>query len=218
MRIYKETQEMLAEEEYPIYYEGDNESPLVDLELEDEMIPFVIDTGSVYSLISIKLLEYWGWVGEILPLEEDESSVGCIGLILKLKGILFTDMFCVIKNNCNILGMRAMCHFNCVIDLDAQKITFREFVCQAWETQETDIVRIEGQDVRTLIDTGFTGFLLGSMELAEELKLTLKDISHCKQMIKSLDETYQVKYEAEGVCVNAFGMEKRGVFFVEPMR
>lgn len=31
----------------------------VDLELEEEMIPFVTDTGSISSMVALKLVEEW---------------------------------------------------------------------------------------------------------------------------------------------------------------
>lgn len=217
MRIYKQTQEMLAVEEYPIYYKADFYCPHVDLEVEEEMVPFVIDTGSIYSLISLKLVEDWGWREEIMPIEEDENEIGCIGLILKIKGILFTDMFLVVDRDYNILGTRALSHFNCIIDLDAQKLTLREFDCQAWEKQELDTVRVEGQDVNALADTGFEGFLQGRMEMAERLKLPLEDISsHTHFTVIGLEEIYVIKYEAFGVRVSAYGREGRGDFQVTP--
>jgi len=160
---------MLAVEEYPIYYESDDTSPHVDLEVEEEMVPFVIDTGSFYSLISLKLVEEWGWREEIRPLEEAKDEIGYIGLILKLKGILFTDNFLVVDRDYNILGTRALNHFSCTIDMDSHKLIFRDFDCEEWMMQPNDTVRIEGQDFSALADTGSEGFIRGPMELAQEL-------------------------------------------------
>lgn len=40
-----QTEGMMDQEEYPIYYKIMDASPHVDLELEDEWVRFVIDTG-----------------------------------------------------------------------------------------------------------------------------------------------------------------------------
>lgn len=206
---------MLPEEEYPLYYKADDASPHVDLELEEEMVPFVIDTGSVYSMVSLKLVEDWGWREEIRPIE-DSDEIGFINLDIKLKGVLFTDEFIVIDKDYNILGTRALCHFACTVDLDSQRLTFRDIDCDEWTKRERVAVRIEGREVRAIADTGYEGFVQGSMELAQELGLALKDISHRQVTLSGIQGDCCLQYEAEDVRVSACGSERRGAFHVVP--
>lgn len=152
---------MLAEEVYPIYYKDDLYNPHVDLELEGEKISFIIDTGAVYSMVSLKLLQEWDWVEYIEPVAESHETIGCIGLELRLKGTIFTDKFLVIPQDYNMLGTRALSHFNAIIDLDSHKLTLREFVPEVWEKEAVDVVCVEGQEVSVFVDTGYEGFLEG---------------------------------------------------------
>ena len=48
------------------------------------------------------------------------------------------------------------------------------------------------------------------MELAQELKLQLKGISHKPITLSGFDRKNEVKYIAEEVCVGAYGVKRRG--------
>lgn len=66
----------------------------------------------------------------------------------------------------NIFGLDFLWLFTCKIDLINMKLIFREENNFFKRTYLMTIVNIEGKDVAVLIDTGYSGYVLGPLSLA----------------------------------------------------
>lgn len=67
-----------------------------------------------------------------------------------------------------------------------------------------------------LPDTGNGGFFVGTMDLAQKLNLTLKDLSGYNCTVTGPGYTCRLLYRAHNVCVKVYGQEKRGILEVQP--
>lgn len=209
--------EMLPEEEYPLYYTSGSKSPLVELEVEDEWLEFLVDTGAHYSAISLKQIKEWGWEDQIIPDDiPKRPRLGEIKLIIKIKNVEFDYPFAVIDFDQNLLGTDTMGSLNTIIDLHQQKLIFREItvlcICGS-VTQHT--VTIAGQEVSVMVDTGYSGFISGTLELAQQLHLPLEETKDTVTGV--LFGEAEIPYQAHDVCIQAYGQEKRAEFDVNPL-
>lgn len=98
--------------------------------------------------------------------------------------------------------------YNCVIDLNEGKLTFRKF--QVLTSFPGPIIRtfnVNGKDVEVLLDTGQVGCLLGGPLLVEKAGLQAEDVSAQGLVIETPSGFLPVHFKVPDVCVRGYGKE-----------
>jgi len=99
--------------------------------------------------------------------------------------------------------------------MDANKLIFRKYT----QIKNTDellyTVQINGHDMEVCPDTGNTFSMIGEVEHAEKLGLTLYDVSHHNEPMHGVDEEGIIKYVAFDVPLVIFGREHHTIFLVD---
>jgi len=189
---------MVEREEVFSLYSRHSTTLYVDLECNGEKTAFFMDTGCGYSTIGPEHLEKLG--------KSDKDLVGVEGspmvlLDVKLKGTIFPLWFFVEDNGENLLGMDILCMFSCLLNLEENTLTFREYVNLEIIIYDLmyETVIVEGQELKVMLDTGTSFHIVGTMETAKQLNLKLEDVSGCNSVLVTNDGTVPVEYAADNV-------------------
>jgi len=124
-----------------------------------------------------------------------------VELDVKVKGTVFPLKFFVEDIGANLLGMDILCLFSCLLNLEENTLTFRDYADLDIIIYDLmyDTAIVQGQELEVEYDTG-TGFhLIGSMETAKQLNLKLIDVSGSNRVMETNEGPVPMEYGAEEV-------------------
>ncbi|XP_042893906.1 uncharacterized protein LOC122267815 [Penaeus japonicus] len=188
--------------------------PHVEIEVEGIPVQFAVDTGTHLTSISRKQMAILGFEESDLS-NLDESNLKYLFLNVRINDYEMQRLFIVRKLSnfhLNLLGLDILGGYSCIIDLDKDRLTFREYNDDAlWDIPKTT-VNIHGKDLEVEIDTAAGGYLRGTLSLAKELDLPLQPVQG--KTIVGVHYEVPMSYAALDLCLKAFGREVHNAWFV----
>jgi len=114
-----------------------------------------VDTGCGYSTICPEHLEKFGKSDKDLVRVDGNASVE---LDVHLKGTVFPLWFDVEDIGANLLGMDILCMFSCLLNLEENTLTFRDYADLDIIIYDRmyDTAIVEGQELKVMFDTGMS--------------------------------------------------------------
>lgn len=151
-------------------------SPLVDVKVGDHELPFVVDTGCMRTVVSLRQLAKIGMTNRVVMVAGKKVK-SVLPLVAEINGVAVSILADALDVPWNLLGVDVMQPLGCLIDLDpvapSMLIRNTENVRQHMRANlNFELCKIAGVEVRTLADTGTTGFLLCPTTVAASLPVT----------------------------------------------
>lgn len=205
-KVIDETIDMISVEGHVI--------PHVQIELEGLPVRFVVDTGCQCSSITKRQMKILGYEATDLEVTGDAPcrTLGHLLLDVKInayemrKSFIVNDSFVY-----NLLGLDILATYCCIIDLDKNTLTLREYNEDAsWDIPKTTVT-VQGKDVEMEIDTGCESCTSGPLSLAKELDLSLKP-AHGRSVL-GVGYEVAVPYVATDLCIEAFGRRMSNAWY-----
>ncbi|XP_042866039.1 uncharacterized protein LOC122249337 [Penaeus japonicus] len=188
--------------------------PHVEIELEGIPVLFVVDTGSNLTSICRKQMTVLGFEESDLK-RLGNGELKYLVLNVRINDYEMLNLFIVkekLNFHHNLLGLDFLEGYCCIIDLDKNRLTFREYKNDApWDMPKT-IANIHGKDIEVEVDTASGGYIDGPLSLAKELDLPLQPV-HGKTIV-GVDYELPIPYVALDLCLKAFGREVHNAWFV----
>jgi len=124
-----------------------------------------------------------------------------VELDVKVKGTVFPLKFFVEDIGANLLGMDILCLFSCLLNLEENTLTFRDYADLDIIIYDLmyDTAIVEGQELEVMFDTGASFHIIGSMETAKQLNLKLIDVSGYNKVMETNEGPVPIEYGAEEV-------------------